>query len=603
MEVQEELPVPDPLTIRVQPASKFQGPPDAYQNLSRPRGAVFIANFRNFHEEKLKTREGSEVDVQHYHELFRQMGYERIGDLNNASKAETMAALRSFRENEIHNGVDSLVVIFMSHGEGEETLHTADGQLIRCEEIYNMFSNTNCKALSGKPKIFIFQFCRGNDEHLVVCNVEEDTRIPDSSPGALQPLKRKMRSEKKMSDIFICFSTLPGFVTYRHKERGSPYTDCVCRIFMDHAKDDALNALMRRVNRQHPKAITGEVRELGVTQYFFFNPENIQDRHSKSVSSALPSEDPPCVKKNEDTYANFSTYQGLVLIVNNLPGCQDDVIKICHLFSTLGYTVLQPLSNLTHADLMKEFEDFKQKDHGDSAIVIFYGDGFEDCLVSTDGKVLTFQMLTKTFSNVNCPKLATKPKVFILNTCFYDGEMPDEEVVKDPDNEQDGDFPHEEKTPNCNAAELGTPTQPTKSNVESKWSLDAGKVEIRATCGEEMPDESDMLLFSVEVDGGRCDRGSLLTEALYQILTSDDSSKELSTLLLLVTRRLKLLQGNNRENYFPETRNIRFQRNFYFIPSKPNTQPTPGTPDVSVYDKVSKIHRSSSCPFPKNTIK
>ena len=53
----------------------------------------------------------------------------------------------------------------MSHGKGgsqnEGTLiYTSDGKFIASEEVISYFNNRGCPALIGKPKIFLFQFCR-----------------------------------------------------------------------------------------------------------------------------------------------------------------------------------------------------------------------------------------------------------------------------------------------------------------------------------------------------------------------------------------------------------------------------------------------------------
>lgn len=58
---------------------------------------------------------------------------------------------------------DCLFFAILSHGhadEGMEVVEFRDGSYERTEKIYNRFNNVNCESLIGKPKIFLFPFCR-----------------------------------------------------------------------------------------------------------------------------------------------------------------------------------------------------------------------------------------------------------------------------------------------------------------------------------------------------------------------------------------------------------------------------------------------------------
>lgn len=58
---------------------------------------------------------------------------------------------------------DCLLFAILSHGhvdEGMEHVEFRDGSYERTENIYNKFNNVNCESLIGKPKVFLFPFCR-----------------------------------------------------------------------------------------------------------------------------------------------------------------------------------------------------------------------------------------------------------------------------------------------------------------------------------------------------------------------------------------------------------------------------------------------------------
>lgn len=73
--------------------------------------------------------------------------------------------MEKFTKYEDHKDADSTIVALMSHGKSGTTqegtlIYTSDGRSIPSEEILNFFNSRSCPFLQGKPKIFLFQFCR-----------------------------------------------------------------------------------------------------------------------------------------------------------------------------------------------------------------------------------------------------------------------------------------------------------------------------------------------------------------------------------------------------------------------------------------------------------
>ncbi|XP_063611490.1 uncharacterized protein LOC134785139 [Penaeus indicus] len=538
------IPIPKPLTIKVTPCTELIGPPDAYRNESTPRGAILVANYSTFISPDSEPRLGSEVDADHIAELFRQMGYENTKTIVNATGEDTKKALLQFREEKIHEGVDSLVVVFMSHG-SEEQICTSDGEILQNREIVEYFSDADCPALKGKPKFFIFQHCRGKKEHIAVTNTHRDFQMIGKS---YVPQKK---SQRKLSDVYICYSTLPGFVSYRYDFRGSPYIDKICRVFMAEAHHKEIDVLMKQVERAMPDAQPTEIRRMGFKYDFYFNPRSPQES-----ASAVACGD--AVDADENTYKTTSSPKGRVLIINNLEGCQEDVKKLHEIFTLLGFDVLPPLENLTKPEMQEAFSAFSEKTQYDSSVVIIYGRGFEDCLVSEDGKITTFLELTRTFNDLNCPNLAGKPKLFFMNTCFV-GDI----MTEEPEAAQTG-----------HAAELCYRSEVLE---QAGLSTDGGSDTAQDKL---LPAERDIFLLSVEVDK-ECKQGSLFTEALYQVLITNAKDKELMALTKMILRRLDDLQEGNggEEQYYHEVRTYKFQRDYYFNPPKFESLPrTPSKP-------------------------
>ncbi|KAK3863251.1 hypothetical protein Pcinc_030953 [Petrolisthes cinctipes] len=265
------------------------------------------------------------------------------------------------------------------------------------------------------------------------------------------------------------------------------------------------------------------------------------------VGKILPPKMKYYLEEDEETYSRpeATRHQGTALIINNLqPGCSQDVQKLADVFSRLGYKIQGPFSNLTRNEVLKKVSHLKELTEESSVIVVYYGKGFEDYLITSDSRAVAYQELFYTLNDNSCPNLAGRPKIFIFNICFYTGTVVEEEESVD-DSE----------------SELATD------------SIQYGDV----------PAEQDMFILTVEVDGN-CDEGSLLTEALYRVLQSSDGARELTPLMRTVSRRLQELQA---KEYTTETRTLNFWKDFYFTPSRPTVTPpsTPVSPLVSVLQR------------------
>lgn len=541
------LPVPEPLTINVTPCTDFQGPPKAYRNQSNPRGALFLANYWKFSNPEKKPRLGSDLDSKHILELFSQMGYSDIKVILDATRKQTLAALQQFNREKIHSNVDSLVVVFMSHGVGD-MMHASDEEFIRDEEVIEFFDSINCPALIGKPKLFIFQHCRGPGEHIAITKATTDSKCKGETSVQVKYIRRKI------SDVYICYSTIPGFVSYRYDHHGSPYINTICRVFMEEAHRTELDGLMKQVERALPEAQGAEIRKLMFKWDFYFNPYSREERNSVRSRDALD---------NGETYRTTSSPRGHVLIINDLEGCEEDIEKLQEIFRTLGFNVLPPCRNLMKEEMKKILCDFSKRHHHDSAVVIFYGAGNGDYLVSSDQIATSFGEFTRMFNDINCPNLAGKPKLFILNTCFTEDVRPEE-------------LHNSEMEVTELSYQQGIDEQ-TGLSIDGNTELDMAQSTLY------IPGERDMYLLIVEVDG-QCNEGSLLTKALYQVLLKHACDKELMTLTKMILHMLEDLQKTKGgDQYYLEVRTMKFLRDYYFNPPKAAQPPSPPPRHREIY--------------------
>jgi hypothetical protein len=166
-----------------------------YQTHSKKRGEVLIIN--NIMFEDKGYRQGAKVDHARLEKMFKEMGF-RVTVERDLKKSTMESKVKSFSKRSSLFSADISIVIVMSHGTRNETLGGTevfgiDEKGILVEDLLHNFTEANCKAMVGKPKIFIFQCCRGDNEQFVQ---SDSTRTP--------------AVESVLADALIAYSTLPG---------------------------------------------------------------------------------------------------------------------------------------------------------------------------------------------------------------------------------------------------------------------------------------------------------------------------------------------------------------------------------------------------------
>ncbi|KAM7287778.1 caspase-3 isoform X1 [Ixodes scapularis] len=145
--------------LKVRRAEEWKDGDDVYRMMRRPRGTCVIINNRDFHNNVLAQRRGSELDVQRMRMLFQELDFVCIIRLNQTK--EEMTSLLSHVASQQRRNVDCLVVILMSHGSAADIIYDVNADCVNTEELIALFNNDNCPALQDKPKLFFIQACRG----------------------------------------------------------------------------------------------------------------------------------------------------------------------------------------------------------------------------------------------------------------------------------------------------------------------------------------------------------------------------------------------------------------------------------------------------------
>ena len=128
----------------------------SYQMKSYPRGICTIINNKYF--SNMSEREGTDADAAALQQLFTYFGF-YTSRYNNLTGSQMRRLFKDISGKD-HTKFDCLLVAVLTHGT-KGKLYGTDGKLVPVEEITELFSGNNCPSLTGKPKIFLLQACRG----------------------------------------------------------------------------------------------------------------------------------------------------------------------------------------------------------------------------------------------------------------------------------------------------------------------------------------------------------------------------------------------------------------------------------------------------------
>lgn len=144
---------------------------DCYDFTHSQRGYMVLVVNDKFARQS--PRDGAIWDLRKMKEIGRKFGFRELHYQmkdRNLTKPELMDVLLDAQRTD-HSDCDCFLLMISTHGleninalKGGKTDHAlvcADDQLIFTSTIIEMFNDSNCPSLNGKPKIFLIQACRG----------------------------------------------------------------------------------------------------------------------------------------------------------------------------------------------------------------------------------------------------------------------------------------------------------------------------------------------------------------------------------------------------------------------------------------------------------
>ena len=202
-------------------------------------GNVLIINNEYFSKlSGLSRRIGSEEDVKALDKLFVEvLRWEKPHVCQNLT-VDAIKTKLDFYTKFHYNGINSFFLFIMSHGT-EEGIYGVNGGIIKCETVLHYFSATNCPGLANKPKIFVFQACRGNmDDNGVT--IQTDNYSSNAS---------KMITIPNMSDFLVLYPCVPGYTALRIEQRGTLFIQALVHFIEKYCQWDPLLKILIKVNQ------------------------------------------------------------------------------------------------------------------------------------------------------------------------------------------------------------------------------------------------------------------------------------------------------------------------------------------------------------------
>lgn len=141
-----------------------------------------------------------------------------------------------------HAKRNCFVCVILSHGEDDNVIYGIDGK-IKLDDLVEMLLPNRCPSLIGKPKLFFVQACRGT---------KLDRGAPMHDAGDVRIQYKNIRSHKVplWADVFLGYSTVSGFYSWRNSTNGSWFIQSLAHILEKDGHRHELQQLMISVNRK-----------------------------------------------------------------------------------------------------------------------------------------------------------------------------------------------------------------------------------------------------------------------------------------------------------------------------------------------------------------
>ena len=187
---------------------------------------------------------GGKKDKKQLEVLFTALGF-KVKIHQNLTGKKIVDTVKSYGDMQ-HSGAFFLIIL--SHGtsiNNKPAVAGTDSEAVVVQDLERFFYASNCNSLSGKPKIFLIDACRGGKE--------EKTFNPTSASGMTTKtsdtsLKRQDSTATRSDslDFFIIYAATDGNVSFATPE-GSILTQAFVKVISKADETDSLTDIITKV--------------------------------------------------------------------------------------------------------------------------------------------------------------------------------------------------------------------------------------------------------------------------------------------------------------------------------------------------------------------
>ncbi|XP_077010781.1 caspase-10 isoform X2 [Tamandua tetradactyla] len=204
--------------------SRFNGMLEAavYRMDRKHRGYCVIVNNQKFHS--LGERKGTRKDADHLCCVFQWLGF-KVKVYDDVTEKCLEEVLEKYKSHPGHTDGDCFVFCVLTHGIFG-AVYSTDEFLIPIRKIMSHFTAQQCPGLAHKPKLFFIQACQGEHIHPSV-SLEADALSSECTHPSVTEVSLQ-HSIPVEADFLLGLATVPGYVSFRHVEKGSWYIQSLC---------------------------------------------------------------------------------------------------------------------------------------------------------------------------------------------------------------------------------------------------------------------------------------------------------------------------------------------------------------------------------------
>ena len=138
-----------------------------------------------------------------------------------------------------HTQNDCFLCAILSHGKDGSIIYGTDDS-VNLNDLISYILPNKCTSLTGKPKLFFVQACRGT-------KFDEGNDTTDAI-GSFIDNTSQVQKIPLWADVLIAYSTVPGFVSWKNSINGSWFIQSLCYVLEQYGSELEIHQIMTKVN-------------------------------------------------------------------------------------------------------------------------------------------------------------------------------------------------------------------------------------------------------------------------------------------------------------------------------------------------------------------